>query len=249
MLDIETWLGKSNAFLSILGFYIRRRPWRFWIVFPILWWRILLLVRAIKEPDYQKKVWHLILKSPLKEESWKKLHRNSKGILKTFELKNIIGRVPTDLLRIIVPSRLKVYGLAIDLQGEVKGSIQLFEESYAKFSSTTTKIASPHTYRAYLRKLPDKESFTIFSGGKLYSDYRSFLIKSWLVNIRDVVIIGFAALFVTYISELIATNKFSWEMTQDVLADTHLMVLNILPVFIVILIAYTIVDNVDGEFY
>lgn len=243
MIDLETWLKKNNAFLAILGFYIRRRPWRFWIVFPILWWRILFLFKMIQETNYQRKVWHLILKVPLPLKTWEKLqpHSSDRDVLLQPQL--VFGQVPEELLRLLVKPAIKVKGLAINLQGNLEGTATSWLVN-RKSLSRDSLVISPHTYRAYGRKSLRNQSPFIFSGGRIYQNYASYLIKSCLSNLRDWIILGFAALVITVMGIMIGTNRFNLLMAQDVLNDTKLVLLNWFPVWLIFLLAWTLFDNV-----
>ncbi len=244
MIDLETWLKKNNAFMAILGFYLRRRPWRFWILIPILWWRLLLLVKYYTEPIYQEKVWNLILKSPLSVKTWKKMSPHYTSVLPFFNPEIVIGRIPEKLLSILVGPQIKVSGLPIDLNGKPIDKINSLNITLAEISTHLHVIISPHFYRAYGRKLLNKRKSMIYSGGRLYHNYANYQLKSILVNLRDIVILGVAALFITIIGIMIGTNRFNLLMAQDVINNTKLLFFNWLPVWLLFLIAWTLLDNV-----
>lgn len=244
MIDLETWLKKSNAFMAILGFYLRRRPWRFWILIPILWWRLLLLVKYYTEPMYQEKVWDLILKKPLSVKTWKKMRPHYSSVFSFFKPEIVIGRIPEKLMAILVGPQIKVSGLPIDLDGKPIDKINSLNLTLAEISTHLYVIISPHFYRAYGRKLLNKRKSMIYSGDRLYHSYANYQVKSLLVNLRDIVILGFAALFITIIGIMIGTSRFNLLMTQDVISNTELLFFNWLPVWLLFLIAWTLLDNV-----
>lgn len=231
---------------QILRYYLWRRPYRFWVVFPIFWFYLLFSLHIVSERQYLQKRWAFLAYKPLRTSEWQHLRRRL-PLRQQFRHASdltVCDAIPQFLLEILLQdSGLTAQGLPGTQDGKIRPASTLASQYEA--ASRQTIVVSPDFYRHFLRRADVRHKAHIFDLGREFSSYGKYQTVQLLWQVRNIAALLVAALITAAIAVYIGYNQFSPETVSDIIVhDPKLLLANTLIVFLLMVFFYFIFNSI-----
>lgn len=244
MIDLSTRFNRVSVQAAMLSFYLCHKPWRFWIIFPMMLNELLFWLHRIDELDYQANHWHYFLNEPLSEKKWRQLGRRldkrSHRHVKADTL--IVGDVPSFLLNWLMPDSHHV-GLDIGEEGSILPKAQTLNAKIASLQPQSL-VVSPRFFRKFVQHTSVESKTRIYANRHFFSSFKGFRRYQTVLFLRNVVALFVMAVFTGVVTIYMASAAYNLNLTNVVFTSPRLILLNIVPIFAFMLIGYLLFNRV-----
>lgn len=245
--DLATLLNKTKPYAYLLWHLALRQlnlvPW----LFKALGLEILHAFDIVKTDQYEEKRWVFVKKLDYDKPRVNKFLSNlklNKVVLLNPQDSTLADFGPEELFQKIVRKQ----GFAVFTTYE--------QAELAKHYATTSKnnLVSPQIARILNKKknrvaagtgAATTTNTSIYFKNKLYTSYNRFRIVDWLVWLRNMILLGFSALFASGLVLLISGKTYNFDMITDILLNKRLLFMNTFPIFVLMVLAYALFNSLQ----
>ncbi|OLS09989.1 hypothetical protein AUQ39_04760 [Lacticaseibacillus casei] len=244
MIDLDTRFNRLNVKTAMLTFYLRYKPWRFWIVFPMLITRLLFWLHRLDELDYQVKYWRYFINEPLPEKKWRQFGRrlSNRSRRRVKATTFIVADVPVFMLNWLVPDS-RIVGLDIDEKGLRLPKARTLSAKIA-FLQPESLVVSPRFFKTFVHHTSFENKTRIYANQHFFTSFKGFNRYQTVLFLRNVVALFAMAAFTAVVTIYMASAAYNLDLTNVVFKSLRLILLNILPIFVFMLIGYLLFNRV-----
>lgn len=243
MIDIDTRFNRQNFNATLLLFYLRYRPWQIWIIFPMGYAWLVFRFKRIDITTFQARYWQWLFKQPINESRWRRLGQRlvKKSHHKVKSDTWIVAPIPDKLLDWLLSGGRHI-GLDLDEQGYPLPAARPLAEKIT-YLRTDSLVVSPHFYRQIVRGTQLQPVTKIYANRKFFTSFRQYRWHQCGLVTRNIVVLAVLAIITGVATIYMSSAAYDLKLTKMVFTSPTLLLLNFMPIFVIMLIAYALFNR------